>query len=65
MAPVLAAYFAILVATDRNYLGANPGEKPVLPGMTATVDLHLGERSILEYFLQRLEGTIESAFRER
>ena len=58
-------YFAILVATERNYLGANPGEKPVLPGMTATVDLHLGERSILEYFLQRLEGTIESAFRER
>lgn len=58
-------YFSILVNTDRNYLGAKPGEKPVLPGMTATVDLHLGERSILQYFLQRIEGTIDSAFRER
>lgn len=58
-------YFSIMVSTDRNYLGAKPGERPVLPGMTATVDLHLGERSILQYFLQRLEGTIDSAFRER
>jgi adhesin transport system membrane fusion protein len=58
-------YFTVLVNTDRNYLGAKPGDKPVLPGMTATVDLHLGERSILEYFLQRIEGTIDSAFRER
>ncbi|MGE0151812.1 MAG: HlyD family type I secretion periplasmic adaptor subunit [Reyranellaceae bacterium] len=58
-------YFVVLVNTDRNYLGAKPGERPVLPGMTATVDLHLGERSILQYFLQRIEGTIDSAFRER
>lgn len=58
-------YFSILVNTDRNYLGAKPGDKPVLPGMTATVDLHLGERSILRYFLERIEGTIDSAFRER
>ncbi len=58
-------YFSILVSTDRNYLGARPGDRPVLPGMTATVDLHLGERSILQYFLQRIEGTIDSAFRER
>jgi adhesin transport system membrane fusion protein len=58
-------YFSILVNTDRNYLGSKPGDKPVLPGMTATVDLRLGERSILEYFLQRIEGTVESALRER
>jgi adhesin transport system membrane fusion protein len=58
-------YFSILVNTDRNYLGSKPGDKPVLPGMTATVDLRLGERSILEYFLQRIEGTIDSALRER
>jgi adhesin transport system membrane fusion protein len=58
-------YFTILVNTDRNYLGAKPGDKPVLPGMTATVDMRLGERSILEYFLQRIEGTIDSALRER
>lgn len=57
--------FIVLVNTDRNYLGDKPGEKPVLPGMTATVDLYLGERSILDYFLQRIEGTIDSAFRER
>lgn len=58
-------YFTILVNTDRNYLGAKQGEKPVLPGMTATVDLRLGERSILRYFLERIEGTIDQAFRER
>jgi HlyD family type I secretion membrane fusion protein len=58
-------YFSILVNTDRNYLGGKPGDKPVLPGMVATVDLRLGERSILEYFLQRIEGTLDSALRER
>ena len=60
-----APYFLVTVTTERNHLGERPGDRPVLPGMTATVDLHLGTRSILEYFLQRLEGTIDSAFRER
>lgn len=60
-----APYFAVTVRTERNHLGQQKGQLPVLPGMTATVDMRLGDRSILEYFLQRIEGTLGSALRER
>lgn len=57
--------FNVMVRTDRAYLGRNPGEHPVNPGMEAAVDLQIGERSILSYLTDRLSRTAQSAFRER
>lgn len=57
--------FDVSVRTDRDFLGDNPGEQPVQPGMLADVDLHIGERSILSYLTDRVLRTTEDAFRER
>ena len=57
--------FDVSVRTERNYLGDDPGEQPVHPGMLADVDLHIGERSILSYLTDRVLRTTADAFRER
>lgn len=62
--------FKVVLRTDRNHLGGpGPGRGgsrlPVQPGMLVTVDLHIGERSILSYLTDRILHTTTSAFRER
>lgn len=57
-------YFSVYVETEKNYLGAHPGESAVSPGMTAEVDLVIGKRTILAYLTDRLRQTATSAFGE-
>lgn len=56
--------FSVYVKTDKNYLGEEPGQFPVSPGMTAEVDLVIGKRTILSYLTDRLRQTAISAFSE-
>lgn len=58
-------YFKVWVRTDRTYLGNDPDQYPVLPGMQTTVDLLIGERTILDYLTERVTRTTSEAFRER
>lgn len=58
-------YFKVWVRTERTYLGGNPDQYPVLPGMQTTVDLLIGRRTILEYLTERVTRTTEEAFTER
>lgn len=58
-------YFKIWVRTERTYLGNDPDQYPVLPGMQTTVDLLLGERTILDYLTERVTRTTSEAFTER
>ncbi|MBL8675328.1 MAG: HlyD family type I secretion periplasmic adaptor subunit, partial [Rhodospirillales bacterium] len=70
-------YFVVLISVDCNYLGGDeckPGatdaEKrqrryPLSPGMTCTVDLQIGERTILGYFTDRVFKTVQGSMRER
>jgi adhesin transport system membrane fusion protein len=57
--------FDIVVETRRNYLGARPGEFPVRPGMSVDVDVHIGKRTVIAYFTDRVVRTTSNAFRER
>ena len=58
-------YFIVLASVDRDYLGEDPQRSRVTPGMTATVDLHIGRRSIMGYFTDRVFSTVGSAMKER
>lgn len=58
-------YFRVLVETSRDYLGANAGEFAITPGMQATVDIHTGTRSVLEYLIKPVLKLKHEAFRER
>lgn len=58
-------YFIILATLERDYLGDDPRRNRVTPGMTATVDLHIGRRSIMGYFTDRVFATVGGAMKER
>ena len=58
-------FFKVIAETDKTYLGANPGELPIAPGMEATVDIHTGSKSVLDYFLKPVIRAQSESFRER
>ena len=58
-------YFRVVVQTDKSYLGNGPAEYPISPGMEATIDIHTGEKSVLEYLVSPVLKLKHEAFRER
>ncbi|PZP31327.1 MAG: hypothetical protein DI603_13275 [Roseateles depolymerans] len=57
-------YYRALVRTDRNTLKRNGEPLPVIPGMSATVEVKTGERTVLSYMLRPLMKSQE-ALKER
>lgn len=58
-------YFRVIVRTDRNYLGKREGQLPITPGMQATVDIHTGKKSVMDYLIKPVLKLRDEAFRER
>jgi adhesin transport system membrane fusion protein len=60
-------FYQIRVRTkDRSYLIGKQGEKlQIIPGMSATVDILTGEKTVLEYLLKPIIKAKQSAMRER
>lgn len=56
-------YYRVLVRTEAATLQAQGRMLPVIPGMTGTVDLHTGERTVAEFLLRPVLKSRE-AFRE-
>ncbi len=63
-APDGATYFRVVIRTDRTYLGDQPGNLPISPGMEVTADIHTDNRSVLSYVLRPIFRLKNSAFRE-
>ena len=57
-------YFRVVVETTDSTLGAD-GTLPIIPGMQATIDIHTGEKRVLDYLIQPVLKTRSEAFRER
>lgn len=58
-------YYRVYVRTTTNSLTNKLGRKfPIVPGMTANVDIHTGQKTVLEYLLKPLNKAKE-ALRER
>ena len=60
-----AAYFKVVVQTDQPWLGDETENRLIAPGMGATVDIHTGTRTVLEYLLRPVLKMKSEAFRER
>lgn len=58
-------YYEVIVRTDKTYLGDKQGDLPITPGMQATVDIHTGSRSVLNYLIKPILKLRHEAFRER
>lgn len=53
------------VALSQSFVGSNPERNLILPGMTATADIHSGKKTLLEYLLKPIHTTLTQSFRER
>jgi adhesin transport system membrane fusion protein len=58
------SYYRVIVRTTTSYLLAGGKELPIIPGMTATVEIRTGEKTVLDYLLKPVFKARE-AFRER
>lgn len=60
-----APYFEVAVETDKTDLGSGDTMLPISPGMQATVDIHTGSKTVLEYLIAPVMKLRHEAFRER
>ncbi|MDH3763626.1 MAG: HlyD family type I secretion periplasmic adaptor subunit [Gammaproteobacteria bacterium] len=59
------SFYRIRVRTDKNKLGTDQDPLPIIPGMSATVDILTGKKTVLHYLLKPVLRAKEMAFRER
>lgn len=62
--PEEESFYRVLVSTGQSQLVHNGTVLPIIPGMTGTVDILTGNRTVFDYFLRPVLK-IEEAFRER
>lgn len=58
-------FFKIRLRTERNYLGTKKKPLPIIAGMTVSVDILTGKKSLLDYLLKPIKKAQEQALRER
>jgi membrane fusion protein, adhesin transport system len=63
--PDKGPYFQVQVETDKTYLGAEEGQLPISAGMQATVDIHTGKKTVIDFLVKPVLKMKAEAFRER
>ncbi|HLB57138.1 MAG TPA: HlyD family type I secretion periplasmic adaptor subunit [Coxiellaceae bacterium] len=58
-------YYKAKVSLSQNYVGNDPKQNILKPGMTVQVDIITGKKSIMSYFLKPITRALDTAFRER
>ena len=58
-------FYRAYLRTDRNYLVRRGEELPIIPGMTATVEILTGKKSVLDYVLKPILKARDRALTER
>ncbi len=58
-------FYKALVKLAKNYVGDDPKQNILLPGMIAEIDVKTGERTLLRYLLRPVFRSLDSAFSER
>ncbi|MSO89020.1 MAG: HlyD family type I secretion periplasmic adaptor subunit [Rhodospirillaceae bacterium] len=58
-------YFKVIVQTTKSYLGDDPAQYAITPGMQALVDIHTGSKSVLDYLIRPVLKLKHEGFRER
>ncbi|MBP2298822.1 HlyD family type I secretion periplasmic adaptor subunit [Azospirillum picis] len=58
-------YYKAIIELERNHVGQDDTQHPVLPGMTTQVEMTTGERSLLDYLLKPIYFALSDSFTER
>ncbi len=59
------SYYRVRLRTEKNALGTEEDPLPIITGMTATVELLTGQKTVLDYLLKPILKAQQSALRER
>jgi len=58
-------FYTADIRLDRNYVGDDPNDRRMLPGMSIQADVITGSKSVLRYLLKPIYASLGSAFSER
>lgn len=59
------SYYLVRVETSRTFVGPDGSELPIIPGMTVSVDILTGKKTVMSYLLKPIIKTKQLALRER
>jgi adhesin transport system membrane fusion protein len=59
------SFYMVQIETEQSFLGSQASPLPIIAGMTVTVDILTGEKTILDYILKPILKTKQLALRER
>jgi len=59
------SYYQVRIKTDKNYLGNKNKKLNIIVGMTATVDIVTGKKTVLDYILKPILRARENVWSER
>lgn len=59
------SFYLIYLRTERNYIDSSKGPLEIIPGMTVTVDILTGKKTVLDYLLKPILKAKNEALRER
>ena len=57
-------YYRLVITTEKGYLGSDPSQNQITPGMGAVVDIRVGVQSVLDFLLRPVLKMTGEAFRE-
>lgn len=60
-----SSFYVVRLQTEHNHLGTEQHPLKIIPGMTATVDIMTGKKTVLAYLLKPVLRAKEYAFKER
>ena len=58
-------FYLIHIVTDKNYLGSKEHPLNIIPGMTASVDIVTGQKTVMQYILKPILKSKQYVFSER
>ena len=58
------SFYRLVVTTEQTYLGNDPNQNQITPGMDAIVEIKVGSQSVLDFLLRPVLKTRDEAFRE-
>jgi adhesin transport system membrane fusion protein len=58
-------YYKGIISLDKSYVGGDPGQNRVMPGMTVQADIKTGKKTLFSYLLRPVYSSVSTSFRER
>jgi adhesin transport system membrane fusion protein len=59
------SFYEVRLVTESSHLGREDDPLPIIPGMTVQVDIHTGDKTIMDYLLKPILKTKQLALREK